>query len=171
MNCSKWALTLAELDASDLIRLVSHSASQQLENRPALTHCQRGRKPKGLLPAIAWELCLLKIRGICTMYCMHLCVRITLLWLCMTLCMSTAYGTLHECMNMLSVYNLSILLFTCVCHLVIHMHLYICMYMKYEFLNIIIHIHTYVWIYMYVCTRNVMQIYHCIYICSIKIEV
>lgn len=25
MNCSKWALTLAELDASDLIRLVSHS--------------------------------------------------------------------------------------------------------------------------------------------------
>lgn len=25
MNCSKWALTLAELDASDLIRLASHS--------------------------------------------------------------------------------------------------------------------------------------------------
>lgn len=39
-----------------------------------LTHCQRGRKPRGLLPAVGWESCLLKICGVCYIHTHRLCL-------------------------------------------------------------------------------------------------
>lgn len=96
-----------------------------------LTHCQRGGKPKGLLPAMGRESCLLKKCGMCATYCMFfVCIFVCmdLVWLCVYECVSvlmctTAWVYLIKCKlciklcvySVACVYNVVPNVCTCIC--------------------------------------------------------
>lgn len=103
MNCSKWALTLAELDASDLIRLVSHSVrASSWRTGPPDTLSEREKTQRAaacnglriMAPQDMWHVWDLLHVSVCALC---VCAQMDLLWLCKTLCVWVCVSVLTVC--------------------------------------------------------------------------